>query len=80
MKFRCLLLVVVVPALLAVSAVAQARPQGTTKGASENGLTWTETYEGSGNTDGFIADINSTIGYAFGKRFAMDMGVPYLFF
>jgi hypothetical protein len=79
-RSRCLLLVVVLPALLAVSAVAQARPQGATKGAGQNGFTWTETYEGSGNTDGFITDINSTVGYTFGKHFAMDMGVPYLFF
>jgi hypothetical protein len=28
----------------------------------------------------FITDINSTVGYSFGKHFAMDMGVPYLFF
>lgn len=76
---RCLLLVGF-PFLLAVSAVAQARPQGATKGAGQNGFTWTETYEGSGNTDGFITDINSTVGYTFGKHFAMDMGVPYLFF
>ena len=77
---RCLLLVVVLPALLAVSALAQARPtQGATKGVAQNGFTWTETYEGSGNTDGFITDINSTVGCTFGKHFAMDMGVPYLF-
>jgi hypothetical protein len=80
MKSRYLLLVVVLPAFLAVSAAAQARPQGTTKGAGQNGLTWTETFEGSGNSDGFITDINSTVGYAFGKHFAIDMGVPYLFF
>ena len=82
LKFRsqCLLLVVVLPFLLAVSAAAQAQPQGTTKGAVEQkGFTWTETYEGSGNTDGFISDINSTVGCTFGKHFAMDMGVPYLF-
>ena len=79
-RSRCLLLVVVLPALLAVSAVAQARPQGAAKAAGQNGFTWTETYEGSGNTDGFITDINSTLGYTFGKHFAMDMGVPYLFF
>jgi hypothetical protein len=78
---RCLLLVVVLPALLALSALAQARPtQGATKSAEQNGFTWTETYEGSGNTDGFITDINSTVGYTFYKRFAMDMGIPYLFF
>lgn len=80
MKSRCLLLVIVVPALLAVSAVAQARPQGATKGAEQNGFTWTEAYEGSGNSDGFITDLNSTVGYAFGKHFAIDIGVPYLFF
>lgn len=79
-RSRCLLLVVVLPALLAPSGVAQARPQGVTKGAEQNGFTWTETYEGSGNADGFITDINSTVGYTFGKNFAMDMGVPYLFF
>jgi hypothetical protein len=79
-RSRCLLLVVVLPALLAVSAVAQARPQGATKDVGHNGFTWTETYEGSGNTDGFITDINSTVGYSFGKHFAMDMGAPYLFF
>jgi hypothetical protein len=80
MKSRCLSSVVVLPALLAVSVVAQARPQAATKGAGQNGFTWTETYEGSGNTDGFITDINSAVGYTFGKHFAVDMGVPYLFF
>src|SRR5579864_322376 len=79
-RSRCLLLVVVLPALLALSAVAQARPQAATNGAGQNGFTWTETYEGSGNTDGFITDINSAVGYTFGKHFAVDMGVPYLFF
>ena len=77
---RCLLLVVVLPAVLAVSAVAQARPQGTNNGVEQNGFTWTETFEGSGNSDGFITDINSTVGYAFAKHFSMDMGVPYFFF
>lgn len=71
---------VISPFLLAVAAVSQAMPQGTAKGGFEhNGFTWTETYEGSGNSDGFITDINSTVGYAFGKHFAVDMGVPYLY-
>src|SRR5262245_17599945 len=74
-----LLFVVVLSFLLAVSAVAQTRSQGATKDADQSGFTWTETYEGSGNSDGFITDLNSTIGYSFGKHFAMDMGVPYLF-
>jgi len=81
LRFRYLLLVVAPPFLLAVSAASQAMPQGKTKGGVEQqGFTWTETYEGSGNSDGFINDINSTVGYTFGKHFAMDMGVPYLFF
>jgi hypothetical protein len=79
-RYQSLLLVVVLPFLLAVSAASQAIPQGATKGGVEQkGFTWTETYEGSGNSDGFITDINSTVGYIFGKHFAMDMGVPYLF-
>jgi len=54
-------------------------PQGSNNGVEQQGFTWTETYEGSGNSDGFITDINSTVGYDFGKHFAMDMGVTYLF-
>jgi hypothetical protein len=55
-------------------------PQGAAKGGGEQqGFTWTEIYEGSGNSDGFITDINSTVGYIFGKHFSVDMGVPYLF-
>ena len=66
--------------LLAVFSPAQAVPPVTTKtAAEEKGFTWTETYEGSGNTDGFITDINSTVGYIFDEHFSMDMGVPYLF-
>jgi hypothetical protein len=66
--------------LLSVSSPAQAVPPVATKTAvEEKGFTWTETYEGSGNTDGFITDINSTVGYIFDEHFSMDMGVPYLF-
>jgi hypothetical protein len=55
--------VVVSPFLLATYLAGQAKPQGAAKGGVEqNGFTWTETYEGSGNTDGFITDINSTVG------------------
>jgi len=78
--FRSHCLVVALPFLLAVSAAAQTQPQGTTTSAVEQkGFTWTETYEGSGNTDGFITDINSTVGYIFSQHFAMDMGAPYFF-
>jgi hypothetical protein len=66
--------------LASVSSPAQAVPPVATKTAvEETGFTWTETYEGSGNTDGSITDINSTIGYIFDEHFSMDMGVPYLF-
>src|SRR5713101_1687809 len=66
--------------LLAVFSSAQAVPPVATRTAvEEKGFTWTETYEGSGNTDGFITDINSTVGYIFDEHFSMDMGVPYLF-
>src|SRR5215472_7236831 len=78
-RFHCLLVVVVLPFLLAMSAVAQARPQGATKGVEQNGFTWAETYEGSGNTNGFITDINSAVGYTFGEHFAVNVGVPYFF-
>ena len=74
------LLAVVLSFLLTASAASQAVPQATgVDGVEQEGFAWTETYEGSGNSDGFITDLNSTVGYAFGKRFAMDMGLPYLF-
>src|SRR5215471_1430227 len=79
-RSRSLLVAVVSPFLLAVSALSQAMPQGAGKGSVEQqGLTWMETYEGSSNSDGLVTDLNSTVGYSFGKHFAMDMGVPYLF-
>lgn len=81
MRFRIqfLLAVVVSPLLLAVSAASQAMPQAGKGGVEQHGFTWTETYEGSGNSDGFMTDLNSTVGYTFGKHFAVDMGVPYFF-
>jgi len=79
MKYRCQFLLLVLPLALGVSAESQAVPQAGKGGSEEQGFTWTETYEGSGNSDGFITDLNSTVGYSFGKHFSMDMGVPYLF-
>lgn len=82
MRFRAqfLLVAVVSPFLMTTPAVSQAGPKGATKGTGEpHGFTWTETYEGSGNSDGFVTDLNSTVGYAFGKHIAVDMGVPYIF-
>src|SRR5216683_5875082 len=66
--------------LLAVSSLAQAVPPMATKTAvEEKGFTLTETYEGSGNTDGVITDIDSTVGYIFNSHFSINMGVQYLF-
>ena len=42
-------------------------------------LTLTETYEGSADTDGYISDINSSVGYVFNPHFSVNMGVSYLF-
>ena len=79
-RSRSLLVAVVSPFLLAVSALSQAMPQGAGKGSVEQqGLTWMETYEGSSNSDGLVTDLNSTVGYLFGKHVAMSMGIPYLF-
>ena len=82
MTFRThfLLVSLVSSFLLPTVAVSQAIPPSATRGSDEqHGFTWTETYEGSGNSDGFVTDLNSTVGYAFGKHLAIDMGVPYLF-
>ena len=79
LRAQFLWIAIVSPIVLAVPAVSQAIPQATTKSLVEpQGFTWTETYEGSGNSDGFVSDLNSTVGYAFGKHFGVDMGVPYL--
>ena len=66
--------------LLLVTAPAETGPAAANKNATEEkGFTLTETYEGSGNSDGFITDINSTAGYVFNRHFSVNMGVPYLF-
>jgi hypothetical protein len=55
-------------------------PSAASKTAGEEkGFTLTESYEGSGNTDGFITDFNSTVGYIFNPHFSINMGVQYLF-
>jgi hypothetical protein len=74
------LLALLSPFLLAVSAMSQAGPLPAAKGGiGQSGFTWTETFEGSDNSDGFITNLDSTVPYVFGKHFAVDMGVPYLF-
>jgi len=65
--------------LLAVGAAAEAGPGAIKTAGEEKGFTLMETYEGSGNSDGFITDINSTAGYIFNRHFSINMGVPCLF-
>ena len=82
LRFRAqfLLVAIVSPFLLAIPSACQAIPQRTTKtGVEQQGFTWAESYEGSGNSDGFVTDLNSTIGYTFGQHFSVGMGVPYFF-
>ena len=81
MKFECRLLAILAcSCLLAATALAEAGPSAATKTAGEEkGFTLTETYEGSADADGFISDINSTVGYIFNPHFSISTGVPYLF-
>lgn len=76
--FQCLLLIFA-GLWLAAATWAQSAPPATAKnGVAPKGFTWTESYEGSGNSDGFITDIDSTVGYQFNEHFGVDVGVPYL--
>lgn len=43
----------------------------------EKGPTLSAAFEGSSNTDGWVMDVNSTVGYNFGQHFGVDLGVPY---
>jgi len=52
---------------------------GSKTAVPEKGFTLTETYEGSADTDGFVSDINSSVGYVFNPHFSVNMGVAYLF-
>jgi len=75
-----LLAILVCSFSITASSRAQAVPPAATKPAiEEKGFTLAETYEGSGNTDGFITDINSTVGYIFNPHFSINMGLQYLF-
>jgi hypothetical protein len=66
--------------LLAVSALGEAvAAVGSKTAVPEKGFTLTETYEGSADTDGFVSDINSSVGYVFNPHFSVNMGVAYLF-
>src|SRR6266446_5379966 len=81
MKVECRLLAILAGScLFAAAALAESVPLAASKTAGEEkGFTLTESYEGSGNTDGFITDINSTVGYIFNPHFSISMGVQYLF-
>ncbi len=81
LKFRCLHQASFATLLFfASSALGQSQSLATTKPAvDQRGFTFTEAYEGSGNSDGFITDLDSSVGYIFHKHFAVGMGVPYFF-
>src|SRR5258708_3474650 len=81
MRVECRLLAILAGScLFASAALAESVPSAASKTAGEEkGFTLTESYEGSGNTDGFITDINSTVGYIFNPHFSINMGVQYLF-
>lgn len=81
MKVHCRLFAILASlCLLAVSALGEAVAAAASKTAvEEKGFTLTETYEGSADTDGFISDINSSVGYVFNPHFSVNMGVQYLF-
>ena len=81
MRVECRLLAILAGScLLAAAALSESVPSAASKTAGEEkGFTLTESYEGSGNTDGFITDINSTVGYIFNPHFSINMGVQYLF-
>ncbi len=81
MRVECRLLAIFAGiCLLAAAAPAESVPSAASKTAGEEkGFTLTESYEGSGNTDGFITDFNSTVGYIFNPHFSINMGVQYLF-
>lgn len=66
--------------MLVASSEAQLNNSQLPKSAvQQRGFTWTESFEGSGNTDGFITDMNSTFGYMFNAHFSVDFGIPFLF-
>lgn len=48
--------------------------------ASQKGFTWIESYEGSGDSSGWISDVNSTAGYNFVEHFGVYFGIPYYLF
>ena len=74
---------VVAASLLVIGSAAVASAQSTDPAkpaASQKGFTWIESYEGSGDSSGWISDVNSTAGYNFGEHFGIYFGIPYYLF
>lgn len=65
---------------LAGALAAQTTTDPAKPAASQKGFTWVESYEGSGDSSGWISDVNSTAGYNFGEHFGVYFGVPYYLF
>ena len=62
---------------LGVASSAQAQTDQPSALGQDKGPTLSEAFEGSTNTDGWVMDVNSTVGYNFSQHFGVDLGVPY---
>src|SRR5437667_9509220 len=67
--------VLIATILLAVSALAQAKPAA----QDEAGFTSYVEFGGTTNSLGRVYELNSSIGYTFTQHFGMDLGIPVYF-
>ena len=49
------------------------------KPSDESGWTSSANFEGSANAQKRVVDLDSTVGYNFGKHWGVDIGVPLSF-
>ena len=74
------LLVVALPFLFGAALAAQSAPPSPNRTAvKQTGPIWTETFEGSGDADGIVTDLNSTFGYVLTTHFSLYTGLPVYF-
>lgn len=60
---------------VAAELAAQAPPAA----KQENGMTASLEFDGSSDSSGTVYELDPSIGYAFGRHFAMGLGVPVYF-
>ncbi|MBI3894656.1 MAG: hypothetical protein HY313_01865 [Acidobacteria bacterium] len=70
MKIGCATGILLCAALLPVPAASQENGRG---------FVFYENFQGSANTDGAIAKLDTTIGYNFNQHFGWDVGIPIYF-